>query len=89
MIITLDGEPAGIAGLIRDQGLLVYFTEYKESLAPMLKDIRVLRPALTVMGWVKRARIPVVAQAEHEQGAKHLERLGFVHTNREWYAWPR
>ena len=55
MIITLDGEPAGIAGLSRDLGLLTYFTQYKESLEPYIGDIRVLRPALKVFGWAKKA----------------------------------
>jgi len=89
MVVTLDGKPAGIAGLVRDKGMLTYFTEYKDELAPMLKDVRVQRAALKVMKWVRQAKMPVITVAQHDEGKKLIERYGFAYLNKDYYIWPR
>ena len=87
MVILMDDEPAGIAGLVREQGMLKYFTEYKDELEPYIGTVSVLRPALKVMRWVRNAKIPVFSISSSDTGRKAVEKLGFQNIQQEFYLW--
>jgi hypothetical protein len=87
IVVLMDNEPVGMAGLVREQGMLKYFTEYKDELEPYLGTVAVLRPALKVMRWVRAAKIPVFSMASHDAGHRALQKVGFQHIQQEFYIW--
>ena len=87
VIVTLDGEPVGIIGVSREDGIGKYFSEYRDALKPHLRSITVMRAIKASMEFVKDHPGPVYAGAEHEQGKHILTRLGFTNIDGDLFSW--
>ena len=87
VIVTLDGEPVGIIGVSREDGIGKYFSEYRDALKPHLRSITVMRAIKVSMEFVKEDPGPVYAGAEHEKGKHILTRLGFTNIDGDLFSW--
>ena len=87
IVVTLDGEPAGIIGVSREGGIGKYFSEYRDELKPYLRSITVMRAIKASMKFVTDYPGPVYAMAGHEEGARILTRLGFTQVNGDLFTW--
>lgn len=74
--MKLDGKPVGVIGLAREGGATRLFCEYRHELEPYLSSVSCWRAVVAVVEWAHRSG-PVFAVAQHEEGARQLERLGF------------
>lgn len=75
VVVLLDDEPVGIAGLSYDGDRYTAFSEYKPELEPHLKSMTVLRAVKAVQRMVKTANLPVIVVNSSNPGL--LERIGF------------
>ena len=88
VVITMDGHPAGIVGVSFEYGRAMLFSDISDELRPHLRSMTVLRAVRRGIDFAKQAKLPVIAFAEAETGAKILEREGFVpDTEPGWYRW--
>lgn len=85
--ITMDGELAGIIGVVRDREVGKFFTEYKPELEPYLNSITIGRALHRAMDWCRAYRGPMVSIAESVEGCIALNRLGFEHMEGVYYGW--
>jgi hypothetical protein len=85
IIIRLDGMPAGVIGLARQQGSARAFSEYKPELEPFLKSIAVARAIKAAQKMFASYALPIYAIREGCAGI--LERVGFVQHSDEVYRW--
>jgi hypothetical protein len=85
--ITMDGEIAGLIGLMREGGIGKFFTEYKPELQPYLNSITIGRTLKRCMNWCRAYRGPVISIAETVEGCMALNRLGFEHIDSVYYGW--
>lgn len=74
IVITVDDEPAGIIGFARMAACICMFSEYKDTLAPHLRSMTVLRALKAAMKMIGSFRLPVTAVADNPV---LLTRLGF------------
>lgn len=90
IIVTMDDEPAGIVGIIREAWTSRFFSEYKEPLQPFLKSVIIMRAVKAALDFVKNYPTAVYARAQHKEGCRILQRLGFVETDVEdVFVWPK
>ncbi len=75
VVILLDGEPVGIAGLARERERFIAFSEHKPALAPHLKTMPVLRAVKAAQKIIRSASMPVLVF--DSQNPALMERLGF------------
>jgi hypothetical protein len=87
VVIRLDGRPVALLGVARNSLFRRFFSEYKPELEPLLKSMTVLRAIKAAMAIVREQPGTVWAVAEHAEGARVLQRLGFEHELDEVYAW--
>ena len=85
-VVTLDDEPEGIIGIAKDKTESRLFSEYKPALSPYLRSMPVLRLIKKVMRLVEDHRGVVYAVAQHDEGKRLLERLGFEDCG-EYFIW--
>lgn len=90
-VAMLEGVPIAIAGVYRDTNYLVAFSQMKDEMRPLKKDI--VRLARANMAAIAARGEPVIAFANKDEAtAPHfLERLGFRHegssVHGEVYSW--
>lgn len=87
MVACLDGEVAGFIGIVREGPIGKYFCDISPELEPYLQSMTIMRTVKQSMEFVKSYKGPVVALAEHAEGCKILNRLGFTHWEGEYYIW--
>ena len=87
LVATLDGKVAGVVGVIRDGDHGRYFSEFHEELQPHLKSMVIMRAIKKSMEWVKAYKGPVLAVAQHDEGARLMTRLGFTRIDGEVFQW--
>jgi hypothetical protein len=85
--ILLDDVPQGFIGIVRENGVGKFFTEYRDELQPYLKSITIMRALKKSLDWCREYRGPVVAIAETAQGCATMNRLGFEHLDGAYYGW--
>lgn len=76
IVVLLDDEPAGIAGLSREGDRFRAFSEYKPALEPHLKSMTVLRAVKAVQRMIHEAPLPVIVQ--NSENPRLMKRLGLV-----------
>lgn len=76
VMIFLDEEPVGIAGLSRAGDRFVAFSEFKPELKPHLKSMPVLRAVKAAQRMIHEAPLPVIVQ--DSENPELMIRLGFV-----------
>lgn len=84
VVITVDGEPAGLIGLAADGPDQKFFSEEKPVLEQHRGSMAVLRALKHVMGWVARCPQLVVAYSKNRC---LLVRLGFTHVEGDVFVW--
>ncbi len=87
IVAEMDGELVGVIGVVREGEIGKLFCDISDKLQPHLQSITILRAIKATMELVKRYRGPVVAIAEHAEGCRILNRLGFSHLDGAYYAW--
>ena len=89
VVAVLDGKVVGFLGVIREGPIGKYFCDISPELQPHLQSITILRAIKASMEFVKQYRGPLVAIAEHAEGCRILNRLGFIHLDGAYYRWLR
>jgi hypothetical protein len=87
IVATVDGRPAGIVGLVREKTHGRYFSEFKEELEPHLRSIVIMRAIKKSLEWVEAYNGPVLAVAQHEEGARLMTRMGFTYIGGGLFQW--
>lgn len=87
MVAELDGEVVGVIGVVREGGIGKYFCEFKPVLEPYLRSMTIMRAVKDSLRYVREYRGPVGAIAEHAEGCRMLNRLGFTHLKGAFYGW--
>ena len=85
----LDGELVGCIGVIREQYIGKYFSDFKPELQPYLRSITIMRAVKASMRFVEEYRGPLVAVSEDADSAMILTKLGFTHLQGELFGWLR
>ena len=86
-IAELDGEVAGVIGVIREYNYGKFFADFKPELEPFLKSVTIMRTIKAALRFCDEYRGPVISVAEHAEGCRILTRLGFDHLEGRYYAW--
>lgn len=89
LVAIMDGKPVGIIGIIRDRMYGRYFCDFRSELEPYLRSMKIMRAIKESMRIVESYKGPVLSVAEHVEGCRILNRLGFVHFYGVIYIWPR
>ena len=89
LVAVLDGRVVGMLGVVREEGYGKYFCDFKDELKPYLKSITILRGIKATLRFCDEYRGPMIAVAEHAEGCRILERLGFTHLQGVYYGWLR
>lgn len=77
----------GIIGVAREKYFGKFFADYKPELQPYLRSITIMRAVKDSLQFADRYKGPVVAVAEHAEGCRILNRLGFTHLQGALYGW--
>jgi hypothetical protein len=85
----MDGKLVGMIGVIRDRMYGRYFCDFGSELQPYLRSMKIMRAIKESMQIVESYKGPVISVAEHVEGCRILNRLGFVHFDGVIYIWPR
>lgn len=83
LVGLMDGEPAGVIGIAREQWTARFFSDFKPEFEPYLSSIVIMRGIKAGLELVKNYPADVYAVVGHEKGGDILQRLGFVPTDRE------
>ena len=83
----IDGRVVGLLGVVREGPIGKYFCDISPELQPHLRSITIMRAIKASLELVKEYKGPVVAVAEHAEGCRLLNRLGFTHLDGEYYQW--
>lgn len=75
IVILLDDEPAGMAGITRERDRAIAFSEYKPALEPYLKTMPVLRAVKAAQKIIRSTTLPVLVFDSTNPAL--MERLGF------------
>lgn len=75
IVILLDDEPVGIAGIARERERAIAFSEYKPVLEPYLKTMPVLRAVKAAQKIIRSTTLPVLVF--NSSNPALMERLGF------------
>ncbi len=89
LVAEMDGRVVGIIGVIREGPIGKFFCDFLPELQPHLQSITIFRAVKASMEFVKQYQGPVLALAEHAEGCRMLNRLGFTHLDGEYYQWLR
>lgn len=87
IVAELNGEVVGIIGIARDVDYGRFFSDVKPELTPYLRSMTIMRGIKQAMGLVREYKGPVGAVAEHAEGCRILNRLGFTHIQGALYGW--
>ena len=87
IVAEMDGELVGIIGVVRKGPIGKFFCDISSELQPHLRSITILRAIKAGMELVKQYRGPVISIAEHAEGCRILNRLGFTHFDGAYYQW--
>lgn len=87
IVAEMDGKVAGIIGIVREYGYGKYFCDISPELMPHLRSITVMRAIKESMKFCEEYKGPLVAVAEHAEGCRILNRLGFTHLQGALYGW--
>ncbi len=87
IMIFMDGQPAGIIGVVREREYGKYFTDHRPELQPHLRSITIMRAVKEGLRFADEYRGPVIAIAEHAESCRLLNRLGFTHLEGALYGW--
>lgn len=85
----MDGMIVGVLGVVREHGYGKYFCDFKPKLQPYLRSITIMRAIKQSMDLVNQYRGPLISVAEHAEGCRLLNRLGFTHLQGALYGWLR
>ena len=88
-VAELDGEVAGIVGVVRELNYGKFFADFKPELTPFLKSVAIMRCVKGALRFCDEYRGPMIAIAEHAEGCRILTRLGFEHMEGRYFAWLR
>ena len=83
----IDGRVVGVLGIIREGPIGKFFCDISPELQPHLRSITIMRAIKASIEMVKDYRGPIVAVAEHAEGCRLLNRLGFTHLDGVYYTW--
>ncbi len=89
LVAVQDGSITGFIGIVREGPIGKYFCDISPELEPHLRSMAVLRAIKWSIDLVKNYKGPVIAVAEHVEGCRILNRLGFTHLAGVYYAWLR
>lgn len=84
---VMDGEVVGILGVVREGSIGKYFCDFKPELQPYLRSMTIMRAVKESMKIVENYKGPVLSLAEHAEGCRLLNRLGFNHLVGAYYGW--
>ena len=87
IVAEMDGEIVGVIGVVRELDLGKLFCDFKPKLQPYLRSITIMRAVKAAMRFADEYRGPIVAVAEHAEGCRILNRLGWTHLQGELYGW--
>lgn len=88
IMVFMDDDLAGIIGIAREDWTCRFFSEFREELKPFLNSITVLRAIKKAMEFVNNYPADVFARAQHDEGCRVLQRLGFKPTeNSRTFVW--
>lgn len=87
VVAVMDGRVVGILGVVREGPIGKYFCDFKPELQPHLKSMPIMRAIKQSMKFVEDYRGPVISVAEHAEGCRILNRLGFTHFMGAYYGW--
>jgi len=83
----VDGELAGVVGVVRERQCGKYFCDIKPELQPYLRSITIMRAIKASLRFCDEYRGPLVAVADDAESCRLLFRLGFTHIQGELYGW--
>ena len=86
-VAEMDGQIVGVIGIIREAAVGRFFCDFKPKLQPYLRSITIMRAVKDSMAYADQYRGPVVAIAEHAEGCRIMNRLGWTHLQGELYGW--
>ena len=86
-VAEMDGMIVGVLGVVGEHGYGKYFCDFKPELQPYLRSITIMRAIKQSMDLVHQYRGPLVSVAEHAEGCRLLNRLGFTHLQGALYGW--
>jgi len=85
MVVTEDGFPKAVMGVARHYTMARAFFDYDEGVN--IDSVPYKRALVEGLKFVRESKLTVYAHAEHETGAKLLERLGFEPWYEDFYLW--
>ena len=85
----MDGKVVGIIGVVREGPIGKYFCDFTPELEPYLTSMVIMRAIKKSMEFVHEYQGPLVSVAEHAEGCRILNRLGFTHLDGALYGWLR
>jgi hypothetical protein len=89
IVAVMDGRVVGVVGVVREGPIGKYFCDLGPELMPHLKTMVIMRAIKQSMEFVHEYQGPLVAIAEHAEGCRILNRLGFTHLQGALYGWLR
>jgi hypothetical protein len=89
LVAVMDGKVVGCIGVVREGGVGKYFCDIGPDLEPYLRSMTIMRAIKQSMTFVHNYRGPVISLAEHAEGCRLLNRLGFTHLTGVYYGWLR
>jgi hypothetical protein len=89
IVAVQDGKVTGIIGVVREGPVGKYFCDIKPELEPYLTSMPIMRAIKQSMKFVEAYRGPLISVAEHAEGCRILNRLGFTHLDGALYGWLR
>ena len=87
LVAVMDERVVGFLGVVREGPAGKYFCDFKPELQPYLRTMPIMRAIKQSMAIVKNYRGPVISIAEHAEGCRLLNRLGFTHLMGAYYGW--
>jgi hypothetical protein len=90
LVVTLNGEAAGVIGLARHADHVRFFGEFRGELRKHLRRVQVLRAIKHVQSWIRESVMPVYVIAEETEpdAVRFLTRFGFVPHEENILKWP-
>jgi len=85
----VNGEVCGLVGVVREGDIGKFFADFNDKLQPYIDSITIMRIVRGSTDFATRYKGPVISIAEHAEGCRMLNRLGFTHLEGAYYAWLR
>lgn len=83
----MDGQVVGMIGVVQEPEVGKFFVDFLPELQPYLQSITIMRALKASLALCDDYHGPVVAVAEHAEGCRMLNRLGFTHLQGALYGW--